>query len=184
MNLGIIGWDYDEPDSLSLVKYGEELGYDVTLFTLSDVRLKVDGAEQSRVFAGSVPVDQFDAIVSRAQLRDRSWREDFERLMLVHQAFPGLVDPWTIFAVGESKLLAMQRLAAAGDSVELPDLPQRRSGRIVRSAADAWFAERRAIVESAPDDWRGWFRLAQAYDLAGDRRRAREALRTAIEKAD
>ena len=84
--------------------------------------------------------------------------------------------------------LASQRLAermvAAGDSTELPDLPRRRSGRIERNAADAWFAERRAVVEGAPDDWRGWFRMAQAYDLAGDRRRAREALRTAIEKAD
>jgi Flp pilus assembly protein TadD len=39
------------------------------------------------------------------------------------------------------------------------------------------------VVERAPDDWRGWFRLAQAYDLAGDRKRAREALRTAIAKA-
>jgi ribosomal protein S6--L-glutamate ligase len=34
--------------------------------------------------------------------------------MAVQQAFPGLVDPAMTFAVGESKLLAMQRLAAAG----------------------------------------------------------------------
>jgi Flp pilus assembly protein TadD len=35
-------------------------------------------------------------------------------------------------------------------------------------------------VEDAPDDWRTWFRLGIAYDDAGDRRRAREAMRRAI----
>ena len=41
----------------------------------------------------------------------------------------------------------------------------------------------RAEVEAAPDDWRGWYRLAHAYDLAGDRKRARSAMRQAIELA-
>jgi hypothetical protein len=79
MRLGIIGWDDEEPASLSLVKYGEKLGHDVTLFTLSDVQLKVGGAGLSKVFARGVPVETFDGIVSRAQLRDATWREDFER---------------------------------------------------------------------------------------------------------
>jgi Flp pilus assembly protein TadD len=57
------------------------------------------------------------------------------------------------------------------------------SGRVDRAAADARFAERRAEVEAAPDDWRRWYRLALAYDDAGDRRRARAAMRTAIDKA-
>jgi Flp pilus assembly protein TadD len=35
-------------------------------------------------------------------------------------------------------------------------------------------------VESAEDDWSAWFRLGLAYDDAGDRRRARAAMRTAI----
>lgn len=42
------------------------------------------------------------------------------------------------------------------------------------------FAARRADVEAAPADWRAWFRLAEAYDAAGDRPRARRALRHAI----
>lgn len=75
-----------------------------------------------------------------------------------------------------------RRMREAGESTELPALPRLPSGRLDRRAADAWFDQQRAVVEGAPQDWRGWFRLAQAYDLAGDRRRAREALRTAIEK--
>jgi Flp pilus assembly protein TadD len=39
----------------------------------------------------------------------------------------------------------------------------------------------RADVEADPDDWRHWYRLARAYDYAGDRRRAREAMKTAVE---
>jgi len=35
-------------------------------------------------------------------------------------------------------------------------------------------------VEDAPADWSRWYRLAVAYDVAGDRRRARAAMRTAI----
>ena len=57
-----------------------------------------------------------------------------------------------------------------------------RAGWIAR-AADGWFDQQRQAVEQAPQDWRSWFRLAQAYDLAGDRKRAREALRTAIERS-
>ena len=62
-----------------------------------------------------------------------------------------------------------------------PELPRMPSGRIERAAADGLFGQRKAEVEAAPDDWRGWYRLAEAYDLAGDRKRARAAMRTAIE---
>jgi ribosomal protein S6--L-glutamate ligase len=142
MRLGIIGWDHEEPASLSLVRYGQKLGHEVTLFTLSDVQLRVGGAGLSRVFVNNVPVDSFDAIVSRAQLRDASWREDFERLMAVQQAFPGLVDPATTFAVGESKLLAMQRLAAAG----LP-VPPTSVCTSVTAVHEAWRAHGRIVAK-------------------------------------
>lgn len=83
--------------------------------------------------------------------------------------------------------LACQLLAIgmreAGLSTELPALPRLPSGRLDREAADAWFDRQRSVVERAPHDWRAWFRLAQAYDLAGDRKRAREAMRTAFEKS-
>ena len=59
-------------------------------------------------------------------------------------------------------------------------LPTRPSGRPVRSAADELFAVRRREVEQAAEDWRAWYRLGLAYDDAGDRRRARQAIRHAI----
>jgi hypothetical protein len=65
---------------------------------------------------------------------------------------------------------------------ELPvdDLPKRPSGRPLREAADAEFGVYRDAVERDETDWRAWFRLGLAYDASGDRRRARQALRTAI----
>jgi hypothetical protein len=60
------------------------------------------------------------------------------------------------------------------------DLPRTPSGRIERAAADERFEEYRAEAAADPDDWRNWYRLAIAYDDARDRRRAREAMRTAI----
>ncbi len=79
---------------------------------------------------------------------------------------------------------AHQKLARliADDGMELDvgTLPRRRSGRIQRDAADALFDTVRTEVEGDPDDWRRWYRLARAYDYAGDRRRAREAMKTAL----
>ncbi|HET6626116.1 MAG TPA: tetratricopeptide repeat protein [Nocardioidaceae bacterium] len=64
------------------------------------------------------------------------------------------------------------------------DLPRRPSGRVDRAAADEAFAERRTETAATPDSWRGWYRLALAYDDAGDRTRARAAVRHAIELFD
>ena len=48
-----------------------------------------------------------------------------------------------------------------------------------REWSEEAFEEARAVVDAAPEDWRSWYHLAFAYDAAGDRRRARESLRTA-----
>ncbi len=70
-------------------------------------------------------------------------------------------------------------LAAAGD-LPVDDLPRSPGGRIDRAAALEAFEPVRAATESAePGDWGAWYRLAFAYDAAGDRRRARETLRRA-----
>jgi hypothetical protein len=74
-----------------------------------------------------------------------------------------------------------RRLEAEGGLPDVSGLPRRPSGRVDRDAADAWFAQRKVEVEESPEDWRAWFRLAHAYDVAGDRGRAREAMRKAIE---
>lgn len=72
-----------------------------------------------------------------------------------------------------------ERLDAEGGLPD-EDLPVRPSGRIEREDGDALFPRYRADVEANPDDWRARYRLALAYDAAGDRRRARSAVRTAI----
>jgi cytochrome c-type biogenesis protein CcmH/NrfG len=81
--------------------------------------------------------------------------------------------------------LAHQKLArlAAEDGMELDvsALPRRPSGRIERDAADALFDTVRTELDSDPRDWRRWYRLARAYDYAGDRSRAREAMKKAVE---
>lgn len=76
----------------------------------------------------------------------------------------------------------VQRMAdALADRGELPvdELPRSPGGRIDREAARVAFDAARADAEAAPGDWGAWYRLAFAYDAAGDRRRARAALRTA-----
>lgn len=66
------------------------------------------------------------------------------------------------------------------DDAEAEALARTPSGRVQRSAADELFARRQADAEAAPDDPVQWYRLALAYDLAGDRRRARRAMRHAL----
>jgi hypothetical protein len=73
-----------------------------------------------------------------------------------------------------------RRLADEGGLPDTSALPRRPSGRIEPAAAAAWFDERKAELDVEPTDWRRWYRLAQAYDLAGDRRRAWETMRQAL----
>ncbi|WP_447003709.1 hypothetical protein ACRAKI_29255 [Saccharothrix isguenensis] len=87
---------------------------------------------------------------------------------------------WTNLRFGFTTERMARQLDAEGGLPDTSGLPRRPSGRVDREAADAWFEERRADVESRPEDWRAWFLLAQAYDLAGDRSRARDTMRKAI----
>jgi cytochrome c-type biogenesis protein CcmH/NrfG len=75
---------------------------------------------------------------------------------------------------------ALARVLDAEGGLPVDDLPRRPSGRVDRSSANALFEEMRGQAESNPEDWRSWFRLALAYDAAGDRTRARAAARRAI----
>lgn len=78
---------------------------------------------------------------------------------------------------------AAQRLARrleAEDALPTEEVSVRPSGRPEQGDADELFPAYRADVEAHPDDWRAWYRLGLAYDASRDRRRAREAVRTAI----
>jgi predicted Zn-dependent protease len=81
--------------------------------------------------------------------------------------------------------LAHQRLARIvreeGMELDVGSLPRMPSGRIQRDAADALFETVRSELDDDPDNWRRWYRLARAYDYAGDRSRAREAMRKAVD---
>ncbi len=73
----------------------------------------------------------------------------------------------------------MARQLEGEGGLPVDDLPRTPSGRIVRSAADEAFPAYQAEVEADPGNWRSWFRLSCAYDAAGDRKRARKAMRDA-----
>jgi hypothetical protein len=86
---------------------------------------------------------------------------------------------WRELAFGIRSQGLVQRLDAEGGlDLGLPLLP---SGRPERAAATAAFDGFRADVDADPESWRAWLRLGLAYDAAGDRRRARQAVRKAIE---
>ena len=83
-----------------------------------------------------------------------------------------------------------QRLAARmrdeGKELDVSDLPRRPSGRFEREPADALFEQVKAEWDADPDNWRTNYRVARAYDYAGDRKRARSLMRRAValEKAE
>ncbi|MBU8813037.1 hypothetical protein KL953_29595 [Mycolicibacterium goodii] len=97
-------------------------------------------------------------------------------------AFP-VIGAWVLIATLRAGL-AHQRLARLaheqGLDLDVSDLPRRPSGRVERDAADALFVQVKAELEADPDNWVRWYRLARAYDYAGDRSRARDAMRTAV----
>jgi hypothetical protein len=98
-----------------------------------------------------------------------------------------IVGAWAMIATLRAGF-AHQRLArlAREQDMELDvsTLPRRPSGRIEREAADDLFDTVRAEVEEHPDDWLRWYRLARAYDYAGDRGRARETMKKAVAMQD
>lgn len=102
-------------------------------------------------------------------------------LALMILPFIGL---WVLVATLRAGL-AHQRLGRImrdeGLELDVSALPRMPSGRIQRDAADALFATVRAELEADPDNWRRWYRLARAYDYAGDRSRARETMKKAVQ---
>lgn len=73
----------------------------------------------------------------------------------------------------------LARILEAEGGLPEDNLPRVR-GRIDREAADAQFEIVKAETQADPKNWRHWFRLSLAYDAAGDRKRARSAMRDSI----
>lgn len=74
----------------------------------------------------------------------------------------------------------LTRRLAGEEPLPGAELARRPSGRVERGEADALFERYAEAAEAAPGEWRPWLRLGLVYDLAGDRRRARRAVRRAI----
>jgi len=95
-----------------------------------------------------------------------------------------LIGIWVMVSTLQAGL-AHQRLARLarerGMELDVSDLPTMPSGRVQRDAADALFATVRDELDQDRDNWLRWYRLARAYDHAGDRSRAREAMKRAVE---
>jgi hypothetical protein len=90
---------------------------------------------------------------------------------------------WIVFATVRAALshqYLARRIHEEGLELDTSDLPRRPSGRIERESADALFDQVKQEWEADPDNWRVSFRLARAYDYAGDRTRARETMRRAV----
>lgn len=76
----------------------------------------------------------------------------------------GLVAREWRLAVDDGWRRARRRRRAPVDT-----LPRSPGGRIDRAAARDAFEDARAVVDTAPEDWRSWYHLAFAYDAAGAR---------------
>ncbi|MDA4109857.1 hypothetical protein [Mycolicibacterium holsaticum] len=104
-------------------------------------------------------------------------------LGLALMVFP-MIGAWAMVSTLRAGL-THQRLARIvteeGMELDVSSLPRMASGRIQREAADALFVTVRQELQNDPDNWRRWYRLARAYDYAGDRSRAREAMKKAVE---
>ncbi len=83
------------------------------------------------------------------------------------------------FARHSNRLVEM--LDDEGGEFPADTIEHKASGRPVRAQAEEEFARWKAEAEAKPEDWRSWLRLGLAYDAAGDRKRARAAVRQAIE---
>lgn len=92
----------------------------------------------------------------------------------------GLIAREWIFAARVQKLA--DDLAARGE-LAVDDLPRSPGGRIDKEAAIAHFDLAKAQVQADEHSAAAWYRLAFSYEAAGDKKRARAALRQAVKLA-
>lgn len=98
--------------------------------------------------------------------------------------FP-IVGIWLVFAefrFGSAIEKLAARVERTGNWPEF-DFDYRPSGRPTKASADRVFELQKQKTEANPHDFQSWFNLGLAYDAAGDRRRARAAMRTALQLA-
>jgi tetratricopeptide (TPR) repeat protein len=97
-------------------------------------------------------------------------------------AFPVLAG-WAVLIEIRFGLAAAKLAEAAVDITPELDIERRPSGRAEPESAQAAFDQASAALKADEENWALWFRLGEAYDACGDRRRARSAIRKAISLA-
>lgn len=96
-----------------------------------------------------------------------------------------LLGIWMVVSTLRSGIEHQRMVAAAqavGRDLDVDELPRRASGRIEKDAALELFEEVKVEWEADPSDWVNTYRIARAYDYAGDRSRAREMMKRAAEQ--
>lgn len=86
-----------------------------------------------------------------------------------------IIREWMLASSAQS----MANVLAHAGELPVDELPRSPGGRIDKQAAREAFLPAREQAQAHPQDWKAWYNLAFAYDAAGDRRRARAALRKA-----
>lgn len=119
------------------------------------------------------------AVKGFAFLRSGSWVGIGLGIALLIMPILAVFVVWREIEFGRRSARLAAVLEAEGGLPE-DTLPRRPSGRVDRTAAEEQFLVMRAETEADPGNWRVWYRLALAYDAAGDRTRARAAVRHAI----
>ncbi|GAC70858.1 hypothetical protein [Gordonia soli] len=94
-----------------------------------------------------------------------------------------LIGVWVVWATlraGIEHQRLARIMAEEGRELDVSELPRRASGRIERDAADELFAQVKTEWEADPGNWHNTYRIARAYDYAGDRTRARAMMKRAV----
>lgn len=132
MNIGVLGWDHEELETLSLCYAAIRAGAEPWLFTLDEIGFRTEHGTVE-VTARGRPVQELDVVIVRAQLRYDRWKSDVELLSLVTNVGVPMLDPAPVFLDAESKLIGLQRMTEAG----LP-VPPTVLCRSVAEVREAW----------------------------------------------
>jgi cytochrome c-type biogenesis protein CcmH/NrfG len=109
--------------------------------------------------------------------------EPIAQLMgLLILVFPVLAG-WAVLIEIRFGLAAAKLAVAAADQIPELSIDRRPSGRAEPESAQRAFEQASAALRGDEQNWALWFRLGEAYDACGDRRRARSAIRKAISLA-
>ncbi|WP_237200609.1 tetratricopeptide repeat protein [Rothia nasimurium] len=148
------------------------------------VFIAVDAGGRGKIFAGLVTVALALYLALTAQRGVLLMQESGALGLLLGGALIVLpvLGAWAMIReiIFGSRTQALGRILSEAGELPEDTLPRSASGRIDREAADAQFTAYAQATEAEPDNWKNWFRLSLAYDASGDRKRARKAMRTAI----